>query len=600
MQKLHHSSSDSQLPFFVPRSSTTKSFRFFRFWRSLPRFQRSVFVIFAVLITFGFAYGFGAKLTTEYSSYRSDNGNLEHPNQVAVPPEVQLGDINAQGGNAIADFDQVDDAKQRLVDAEAAQRNGIPAGDAAEPQGGNLAKPNYPKFRGPQNARQRAVVDAFKHAWKGYKKYAWGHDQLKPVSRSFSEWFGVGLTIVDSLDTMIIMGLDDEFEEARAWVAEKLNFERNVFVNLFETTIRVLGGLLSAYHLSGDKIFAERAADLGERLIAGFGTASAVPFSDVNLMSRMARQPPWGGDSSLSEVATIQLEFRDLSRVMNNASYEDISFRTSLHIHEISCERHDGLCEMFINPNTGMFREGSTITLGARADSYYEYLLKQWLQTGKTINWLRDDYNKSVTAMEKHLIKKSEPNKLTFIGELLQGTSYSPKMDHLACFVSGTLALGAMNGLPKAHLELGKELAKGCQRMYQTATGLWPEIVYFNTIPGQGDDINIKELDAHCLLRPEALEGWFYLYRATGDKIYQNWAWKAFEALEKYAKVENGYSSVNNVKRTPVVHRDLMESFFTAETLKYMYLLFADDQSEIPLDKFVFNSEGHPLPIYDH
>lgn len=64
-------------------------------------------------------------------------------------------------------------------------------------------------FLGPQNERQHAVVEAFRHAWKGYKSYAWGHDNLKPVSRTFSDWFGIGLTIVDSLDTMLIMGLDD-------------------------------------------------------------------------------------------------------------------------------------------------------------------------------------------------------------------------------------------------------------------------------------------------------------------------------------------------------------------------------------------------------
>ncbi|VDM39101.1 unnamed protein product [Toxocara canis] len=107
-------------------------------------------------------------------------------------------------------------------------------------------------------------------------------------------------------------------------------------------------------------------------------------------------------------------------------------------------------------------------------------------------------------------------------------------------------------------------------------------------------------LDAHCLLRPEAIEAWFYLYRATGDKIYQEWGWNALQALNKHAKVADGYSSVVSVKRIPVSYMDMMESFFLSETLKYLYLLLADDQSEIPLDKFVFNSEGHPLPVYDH
>uniref|UniRef100_A0A158Q5Q0 alpha-1,2-Mannosidase n=1 Tax=Dracunculus medinensis TaxID=318479 RepID=A0A158Q5Q0_DRAME len=450
---------------------------------------------------------------------------------------------------------------------------------------------------GPQNVRQKAVVAAFKHAWKGYKTYAWGHDSLRPITKRYSEWINMGLTIVDSLDTMIIMGLDDEFEEARDWVAESLKFNRNIFVSFFETTIRILGGLLSAFHLSGDKIFMHRAVELGNRLISAFNTSSFIPYSDVNLFGR---QPSWNGDSSLSEIASVQLEFRDLSRIINNSTFEEISFRTSQHIHNLGCIEHDGLCGMFISPNTGEFREPTTITIGARADSYYEYLLKQWLQTGKTIDWLRDDYNKTIAAMEKLLLRYSKPNDFAYFGEILPGNVFSPKMDHLACFIAGTLALGAMNGMPDSHLELARKIGSTCKRMYQTATGLGPEIVYFNEIPGHTEDIRIKPLDAHSLLRPEAIEAWFYLYRATNDKIYQTWGWEAFLAIESYAKVNNGYSSVHSVKHVPVTHRDMMESFFLAETLKYLYLLFADEQNEIPLDKFVFNTEAHPLPIYDH
>lgn len=189
----------------------------------------------------------------------------------------------------------------------------------------------------------------------------------------------------------------------------------------------------------------------------------------------------------------------------------------------------------------------------------------------------------------------------------------------MVCFIAGTLALGAVNGLPTEHTDYSKQIAHTCHEMYRNPTGLGPEIAHFNLLPTSKDDIFVKvsilcncvcsykfhsrmcllkTLDAHCLLRPEAIEGWFYLYRLTGDKIYQKWGWEAFEAIEKHAKVEHGYSSVNNVKKTPVIHKDMMESFFLAETLKYLYLLFADDQSILPLTEFVFNTEAHPLPIY--
>ncbi|KAK6012508.1 glycosyl hydrolase family 47, partial [Ostertagia ostertagi] len=453
----------------------------------------------------------------------------------------------------------------------------------------------------PTNERQQAVVDAFKHAWKGYRKYAWGHDQLKPISGGYSDWFDTGLTIVDALDTAIIMGLKEEVAQGTEWIRNSLTFEKDRYVNLFETTIRTLGGLLSAYHLTGDTMFVTKAQDLADRLMGAFTKSkSAIPLSDVNLKTSKAKAPSWLGESSLSEVTSLQLEFRDLSRVTGKKVYEEIAFKTSKHIHKIGCKDHDGLCDMFLNSNTGQFRTGaSTITFGARADSYYEYLFKQWLQTGKTIDWLFDDYKTAMESMKSKLYRYSEPNQLGFVGELLPGEIFSPKMDHLVCFLAGTLALGSKNGAPDEHMKLAQDLGKACQAMYKNPTGLGPEIAYFNMMPGVKDDLSIKPLDAHSLLRPEAIEAWFYLYRLTGDKTYQNWGWEAFTAIEKYARVNNGYSSVKSVKRIPVTHSDLMESFFLAETLKYLYLLFADDQTSLfPLDKWVFNTEAHPLPIY--
>ena len=107
--------------------------------------------------------------------------------------------------------------------------------------------------------RQEAVVTAFRHAWKAYRAYAWGKDELRPVSKTSSEWFNLGLTLVDALDTMWLMGLRDEFDEARKWVKDDMVVAQDKDVNLFETTIRVLGGLLATYHLTNDTLFLNRA-----------------------------------------------------------------------------------------------------------------------------------------------------------------------------------------------------------------------------------------------------------------------------------------------------------------------------------------------------
>ncbi|XP_067661759.1 endoplasmic reticulum mannosyl-oligosaccharide 1,2-alpha-mannosidase-like isoform X2 [Haliotis asinina] len=449
-----------------------------------------------------------------------------------------------------------------------------------------------------QTDKQKAVVAAFRHAWNAYKKHSWGHDELHPISKTHSEWFGVGLTLVDSLDTMVIMGLREEFDEGKEWVKTNLNFNVNRDVNLFEITIRVMGSLLSAYHLSGEDIFKEKAIDLGNRLMPCFNTGSKVPFSDVNLASGRAHAPRWGPDSSTSEVTTIQLEFRDLSRISGEKKFEDIVHDVSMHVH--SLPKTSGLVPIFINAQSGNFRQSGTITVGARGDSYYEYLLKQWIQSGKKLDVFKDDYVEAIAGMKEKLVRRSEPSKLLFVGELLSGRSFSPKMDHLVCFLGGTLALGSYYGLGEDHMDFAKELTHTCYQTYnKMPTKLSPEITYFNMAPGAQEDLIVKPLDAHNLLRPETVESLLYMHRLTGDKKYREWGWQIFQAFEKYTKIpDGGYSSINNVKNMGSPgFRDKMESFFLSETLKYLYLLFSDDPKVISFDEYVFNSEGHALPI---
>ncbi|XP_069842074.1 endoplasmic reticulum mannosyl-oligosaccharide 1,2-alpha-mannosidase [Dendropsophus ebraccatus] len=450
------------------------------------------------------------------------------------------------------------------------------------------------------NERQEAVIEAFRHAWKGYKEFAWGHDELKPISKSYGEWFGLGLTLLDALDTMWILGLKEEFQEAREWVATKLTFDKNVDVNLFESTIRILGGLLSTYHLTQDSLFLEKAKDIGTRLLPAFNTPSKVPYSDVNIGKGTAHPPRWTSDSTVAEVTSVQLEFRELSRLTGDEQYKKVVDQVTQHVHTLSGKR-DGLVPMFINTNSGQFSHLGVFTLGARADSYYEYLLKQWLQSGKKETSFLEDYIQAIEGVKKNLIRKSEPNKLTFVGELSHG-HFSPKMDHLVCFLPGTLALGAHNGITGDHMELAVALMETCYQMYkQMETGLSPEISHFFLHAEKGSkDIDVKPADRHNLLRPETVESLFYLYRFTGDVKYQDWGWEILQNFNKYTRVPSGgYTSINNVQSaTNPMPRDKMESFFLGETLKYLFLLFSDDVDLLNLDKFVFNTEAHPLPVW--
>ncbi|KAL3376882.1 hypothetical protein AABB24_003349 [Solanum stoloniferum] len=464
-------------------------------------------------------------------------------------------------------------------------------------------------------ARQQKVKDAFIHAWSGYKAHAMGYDELMPLShRGVNGLGGLGATIIDALDTAMIMGADEVVHEAGSWIEKHLpeRIEGKGQVNLFETTIRLLGGLLSAYHLSGGSqgripeqkgpnpsIYLENAKNLADRLLTAFtASPSDIPYSDVVLRDKSAHPAP-DGLSSTAEVATVQLEFNYLSYLTGDPKYSIEAMKVLQHIKTLP--KVEGLVPIYISPQSGQF-SGDNIRLGSRGDSYYEYLIKVWLQQkGTNFSYLYDMYVEAIKG------------------------GFSPKMDHLVCFLPGTLALGATKGLTKEramrenlltfedmeNLKLAEDLAKTCVEIYSvTSTGLAPEIAYFNIEgnseggPGGGNksskylnDIIIKPADRHNLLRPETVESLFYLYRITGDSKYREWGWQIFEAFEKYTKIDSGgYTSLDDVTVIPPQRRDKMETFFLGETLKYIYLLFGNSTT-IPLDEYVFNTEAHPIPI---
>ena len=175
-------------------------------------------------------------------------------------------------------------------------------------------------------------------------------------------------------------------------------------------------------------------------------------------------------------------------------------------------------------------------------------------------------------------------------------------MDHLVCFMGGLLALGAYSdpeGLDshraQRDLKTGKALTYSCYQMYAaTATGLSPEIVdNWNSGP------RVDRFSAFYMLRPEAVESFYILHQLTGDPIYREWGWEVFQSIEKYCKTDIAYGTYPNVEEKYLEPEDVMESFFLAETLKYLYLLFDPDTEVDILGKYVFNTEAHPLRIFE-
>eukprot|EP01113_Clastostelium_recurvatum_P030928 TRINITY_DN3811_c0_g1_i6.p1 TRINITY_DN3811_c0_g1~~TRINITY_DN3811_c0_g1_i6.p1 ORF type:complete len:635 (-),score=159.19 TRINITY_DN3811_c0_g1_i6:11-1915(-) len=446
------------------------------------------------------------------------------------------------------------------------------------------------------NERMDAVRDAFKHAYKSYTDIAWGMDELMPQSRRGEDWLGLGLTIVDSLDTMHLMGLTKEFDEGREWVANNLRFDKNRDISFFETTIRVVGGLLTAYELTGDKMFLNKAEELGERMLPAFDTPTGIPFTTINLATRHARNPDWNGRVSiLSEAGTVQMEAASLSHHTGKKVYNDKARRVITSLDGAQKPSH-GLYPVYVDPQNARFTR-PLVTLGALGDSFYEYLLKMWILTGKKDDMFRRMYMDTAGNIIKHLIKTSTPTGLTYIAEYENGPV--DKMDHLVCFAGGMFALGAHHKvmgddeeLQKEHMRLGKEITRTCHEMYaRQSTGLAPELVRFN--PGS----DFMPGATKYILRPETVESYFVLYRLTGDTMYQDWGWEAFQAMERYCRTPDGYVGVRDVNEG-TGKDDKQQSFFLAETLKYLYLLFAPT-SLTPLDEYVFTTEAHPLKIFN-
>ncbi|EIM83275.1 glycoside hydrolase [Stereum hirsutum FP-91666 SS1] len=490
--------------------------------------------------------------------------------------------------------------------------------------------------------KRDAVVEAFRHAWLAYERDAMGDDEYHPISHMGSNLTaagGIGYTVVDSIDTMLLMGLTEEYERARDWVATNMTFDRDANFNTFETTIRVLGGLLAAHHLSNEEpIFLEKAKELADRILPVFETESGLPLSMVNLGKREGvPDRDNNGLVSTAEAATLQLEFRYLSFLTD----EDVYWKKAERVMAVikAARMAPGLASIFMNPKDGKFVT-SAIRLGSRGDSFYEYLLKQYVQTDLTEDVYKDMYDYTMDAIHSHLVQKSMESGLTYTSELVperdQNNQMSwrlmPKQDFLVCFFGGSLMLGATRTgslvhpvsrppLPEELSETGQrdwrtgaELIKTCMATHDTKTGLAPEIAHFRiptdglerTMPYAPKDWYIKgarpgapaPYDARYILRPETVESLFIAFRLTGDQRYRDYGWNIFSAIQTHCRIESGgFASIINVDDVPAEHEDKMETFLMSETLKYLFLLFSDGDV-VPLDKYVFNTEAHPLPIF--
>nr|XP_043890269.1 mannosyl-oligosaccharide 1,2-alpha-mannosidase IA isoform X1 [Solea senegalensis] len=464
-----------------------------------------------------------------------------------------------------------------------------------QPLGREHGKPSDPRT----NERREKVKEMMKFAWDNYKRYAWGKNELRPLTKNghIGNMFGGlrGASVIDSLDTLYIMGLMEEYNDAKEWVQNSLDLNSNGEASLFEVNIRYVGGLLSAYYLTGEEVFKSKAMELGEKLLPAFNTPTGIPRGVINLGSS-GTSWSWGwasaGSSILAEFGTLHLEFVHLTELSNNPIYREKVINIRKLLNKI--EKPHGLYPNFLSPVSGNWVQHH-VSIGGLGDSFYEYLIKSYLMSDKTDDDAKAMYYSALEAIEANLVQKS-PGGLTYMAEW-RGGILDHKMGHLACFSGGMIGIGADDGAPEKrqhYLDLAAEITHTCHESYtRSATKLGPEAFRFDS----GAEATATRLsDRYYILRPEVIESYMYMWRLTHDPKYREWGWEAVEALEEHCRVESGFSGIRDVYTVTVSHDNMQQSFFLSETLKYLYLLFSDDDL-LPLEDWVFNTEAHPLPV---
>ncbi|KAL9471874.1 hypothetical protein ACSS6W_009815 [Trichoderma asperelloides] len=490
--------------------------------------------------------------------------------------------------------------------------------------------------------RQRAVKQVFTKCWKSYREYAWKSDELAPVSGGKKNPFGGwAATLVDALDTLWIMDMKPEFEEA-VQAATTIDFSKTDLdqVNVFETNIRYLGGFISAFDLSGDERLLHKAVEVGEMLYKAFDTPNRMPITrwDIHAAIRGKRQTAPPG-LLIAEIGSLTMEFTRLSMITGDAKWFDAVQR----IMDAMADQQDstalpGLWPLVVSAKDQIFNIGNMFTLGAMADSAYEYLPKMSALMGGQLPIYQKMYEKAATAAIKHALYRpmTPQNEDILVSGAVKSENGEVTLDaqgqHLVCFLGGLLTLGGRLFNRAQDISAATKLVDGCIWTYKALPhGIMPETFHMLACPSLDgcewdeeawkkqvlrlakdreatsvDDIIKRDRlprgfasipDRRYILRPEAIESVFILYRATGRADLLDSAWTMFESINRTTSTELANSAVWDVtvpQDQQPERANSMESFWLGETLKYFYLIFSETDV-ISLDEYVFNTEAHPF-----
>ena len=414
------------------------------------------------------------------------------------------------------------------------------------------------------------VRDACRHAWQGYKQFAWGYDDLRPLTENGRNWYkqSMLMTPVDAFDTFILLGLKEEAKESKELIFSQLNFDADNEVQVFEITIRQLAALQTAYELDGDKRFLALAVDLAKRLLPAFNSNTGMPYRYVHLQTGKTRD----GINNPAEIGTLLLEFGKLSKLTGDPVYFQKAKKALMAVFDRRAST--GLVGETIDIQTGEWKSKASHISGY-IDSYYEYVYKGWKLFGD--KELKKAWDIHSAAIKKYLLRETAHGSFLTRVDMNSGKEIASYYGALDAFYAGLLAYSG-------DLATARKVQKANYYMWTN----------FNMEPEEFDFKTDSVRSAYYVLRPENLESCFYLYRYTRSDKYLWMAKRMVDDIVEHCKNKAGFASLKDVRTYEKTNS--MESFLFGETFKYAYLVFAP-ASAMDLKKNVLTTEAHPFRI---
>ena len=421
----------------------------------------------------------------------------------------------------------------------------------------------------------KQVRDEFLHAWSGYKRFAWGYDEVLPIIGKPKDFFvpghSFGLSVIEAMDTLYVMGLDDELQACVAWLKEHLNFDVDGNVQMFEAVIRMVAGLLTGYYATGERFLLDGSKDLADRLLVCFTKSpSGAPYRYANLKTGAVSDPK----SNLAEIGSNILEFGDLSRLTGDAKYVNASMKA---YETVIAKRSDiDLLGTDFDIEKGEFTGTDDVAPDEPVDSFYEYLWGGWQMLGNAQT--RDWYFLLTDAIVKYKPQQIAGNLWFRTVDYRTGkTTADTTSSELAAFYAELIAKSGYRQIGEAFYDSWTSMLDRYQ--------LIPEVI---------DYAAGSAIDPKYWMRPEYPNSSFDLWFLTHDQKYRTTAYRYFEALRTYCRTANGYTVLTDVRTRPMTQGDYFPAYAFSENFKYLYLMFADSP-RFDGARYYLNTEGKIL-----